>query len=722
MTRVSPAPAAVKAGSPKEAAPAGPGRSAPFRWIQSGLGLLSILGALCLAAAFCWRPISSFDIGYHLAYGEHFFKTGQIVQTNEFMYTRLNPQDTGGVGPGCWYEGDTYHFVNANWLTQVVLAAVNNAAGTAGLCWLQFGVSFAIFLVLLAIMWRGGLSRLAIAAGLMLVGLCSYERLNLRPEVFGYLLLIGQFGLLLSRRLRVWHIAGLLVLQVLAANVHSYFLLGIVLTGAFLADALLRLMWAHAKQAPNAELAGRAKMLAIALGAVLLASFVNPWTWRGAVMPVQTVLFLAKHHIGGEGGLGSVVHPWATIGEFTTPFLPGIWHTKATYAFLVVLGLAGASLLAALVRRRWDLVFVLAGMTYIAVQMRRNIAPGSMILVPAGMIAVKTAWEHFRPRLPTMKPPAAAWTKLGAAVVLLAASGLFCTSVAQNRFYFNERRPWRFGTGLSVGELPIQAADFIRREQPPGRLFCDYMCSSNLTYWTGYQVPVLTNTWAYPPYVMQWVIQACAGQRSFDPIVKDYQVGTVVLLNSSSTAPLMKALAGSKDWAVVDISANYVVFLRRSGPTADLAARLAIDPRAFDVPAFVARVRETDPVGVSAVNTAAWTLFRLGWGNAAIQTWHACLADDPGYYDAMGSLASSLAMRGTMRLQVMQELVKRNDPAGADKAKADAVADWDEAESLFRRALEINPDYTQARQDYNLLKQQRQALDRGVILLPETPQ
>ena len=94
------------------------------------LRAIVVAGPALLAVVLALRPMASFDIGYHLAYGDHFLRTGRIVQTNRFIYMKLDKDtlsDPANCGPGTTYDpvADVYRFVNANWLSQVVMAAVH---------------------------------------------------------------------------------------------------------------------------------------------------------------------------------------------------------------------------------------------------------------------------------------------------------------------------------------------------------------------------------------------------------------------------------------------------------------------------------------------------------------------------------------------------------------------------------------------------------------------
>ncbi|MHC4985853.1 MAG: hypothetical protein ACYTFO_06830, partial [Planctomycetota bacterium] len=87
-------------------------------------------GLLILALAY--RPITSLDLGYHLAYGETFLQTGQIVQDDRFISPALTSTDTEKwelLPQSGFDEEGRYHFLNANWLSQVILALLWRLGG-----------------------------------------------------------------------------------------------------------------------------------------------------------------------------------------------------------------------------------------------------------------------------------------------------------------------------------------------------------------------------------------------------------------------------------------------------------------------------------------------------------------------------------------------------------------------------------------------------------------
>ncbi|MGB2824636.1 MAG: hypothetical protein WBF17_26915, partial [Phycisphaerae bacterium] len=160
---------------------------------------LAVAAAAAFAVLLGVRTLTTPDLGYHLAYGDHFLDTGRIVDSDLGIYPMATPEGRRGLGlgPGCWYDADgTYRFPNANWLSQVVMAGVHRYTGLDGLSVLLAVLVAGVFAIAVVTMRRLGVGWTAVAAGILLTGMVAYERFLLRPEVFGYLVVMGQWWLL----------------------------------------------------------------------------------------------------------------------------------------------------------------------------------------------------------------------------------------------------------------------------------------------------------------------------------------------------------------------------------------------------------------------------------------------------------------------------------------------------------------------------------------------
>ncbi len=662
------------------------------------------------------RTIDNEDVGYHLAFGDAFLDTGRIVDHSPFLYTVQYTEPGRPLktpGPGGWYDADgKFQFVSANWLTQAAMSAVNRAGGGVGLSILQIALVAVMFGLLLLILHELGLPPLWMAATVVLLGLVSYERLVLRPELFTYVLLAAQLYVLLrathgAKELRIadcglriagngkepalplqseirnpslrtpvgaksailpWRSVALLcVLEVLLVNVHSYFLLGLIPVGAMLGDGIVRMMyfrWHSPRDvAAAADARRRSVRLGVALAAMTACGFVNPWTWRMVLLPFQTLWYFKVNHITDAGS----THPLSSIGEFYPPLSAAYFYAKATWAFIAVLAVAAVGLLAALLHRRWGHAALIVLMVMVSMSMRRNIAVASLLLIGPALAAIH---DLLGPRLPKRFAPKLA---VGGGCVVAVVSALLIWSVVTDAFHFNERRPSRFGLGYSPLKMPIDACGWINEHKPVGRVWCDVDVSSNLYYFLRphRDLPILTNSWAYQPKVIEDLIHACENAALFDLEARKYGVQIVVLRAGKGTSPLMKRLGAGDAWSPVFIDSMHVVFLRKDGPNAALAAKSAITPESLDAPArlepLLAEFAKQDPRPEFSTDLGALTLLRLGWTDPAIQAVRQALKISPDYVDALNLLGMMSALRANMRLEAKQYYDARTDlQAAAD--------------------------------------------------------
>ncbi|MCY2925700.1 MAG: hypothetical protein NT031_09705, partial [Planctomycetota bacterium] len=500
-----------KADSPPSlpASPAPPGQAA----ILLALGMTATF-----VAVLSLRPVMSVDVGYHLAYGEQFLRTGQIVDSSEFIYTcdpSLAPARRPEPGPGCWYDQNgEYRFPNANWLSQVIMALTHRLGGMRALSILTAAMVVATMAAAFTAMRRCGVGTLASAGGVVLAALAGYERFNMRPELPGYLVLLIQVAILVpaagaGRTISRRALVAIVALQILLVNLHSYFLLALAMTGAVLADRLARSLWRRlvVRNGQEADpLAGQTGRLAILLAAQTAACLVNPWTWRLAILPVQTLLYLRRHHVSAAAG-GE--HPWANIVEFYPTFTAGAFSAPIVMGvYVTILALAGAGILAAVWRRRWAWAGILAGAAAVSCSMRRNISVTSAVMA---CVALASLWHLIAPRLGRKSRPE--WLGMAMAAGLAVVSMALAVSVVSQRFYAWEGSSYRFGVGIDRVWTPLAAAEWINANQPAGRLWTDANVSSNMCYFTRPHrwVPSLTNTWAYPPATFKESLELVAG-------------------------------------------------------------------------------------------------------------------------------------------------------------------------------------------------------------------
>jgi len=660
--------------------------------VARAAGWLALAAAFLAGTLFAVRLLDSPDLGYHLACGEYALDHGELLRSNRWYYTELDPEvvaSPSAWGPASWWDAQsgTYRFVNVNWLSQVVMAAAERAAGVPGLMTLQILLFAATLAAGIAVGLRNGAPRPVLAAAVLLGALMASSRTPLRPEGFGYLALTLQWACLAGPGFGPRRALAVTLLQVLAANVHSYFLLGIGLTGAMLLQALLDVRAGSAAAAgPAPDLAARrsrAKWLAAALGGVLVAPFANPWFHRGAWMPIETLLYMQAHGIGSsEVPSGQMIHPWAAIRELRPTFLRGIaplTRELPNLAYLVGLAVALAALAVAFARRSWGWLLAVLAMTAASVQMNRNVAIFGLIAMPVAAVVL-----GGRPRRASIA--------LAAAVV--AAAALVTDSVVRQRFYLPLGGRARFGFGVSRAIVPVAPAEWINEHDPPGRVWCDYDTSSNLMWFTRphRDMPITTGTWTFPPRQMLDAILIDVGQLPFAPFVEKYDVRTAVLSTVwKGPTPLFGSLVTDPAWVVVDVQPTYVVFVRSSGSSAALAAANERTAEAFDLAAFVAEAEAADPVVNRTLGKGAETLLALGWREPAARVYREMLRRDGNDPEAHAGIARGYLEAAAQRLGDMRAREDAGEQAAADSSRAEARTLCRQAAESAQRALELDP-------------------------------
>jgi len=273
------------------------------------------------ALYFLWNTEADNDLWGHLLFGRAMLAAGAVPRVDTYAYT------TAGQ---LW--------VNHEWLSQVLMAAVYGWAGPAGLLLSKFAVALTTFLLVLS----GTRRRTASIHTQAVVGLLALTVLargcSIRPQVVTYcctaliLLLLKAYR---SGRQRVlWLMPGIFLLW---ANMHGGFVLGLGILGLF----------AFTDLGCRVE---RSLQPLLVLGVSAVATLLNPYGWR---------LFL---FVGNE----------LTRPHPITEWQPATFEA-AHFSFLVMLGVFVAT--AAFIRdwRRdgWQTVLALA-VGYLALRHQRH--------------------------------------------------------------------------------------------------------------------------------------------------------------------------------------------------------------------------------------------------------------------------------------------------------------------------------------------------------------
>ncbi len=172
-----------------------------------------------------------------------------------------------------------------------------------------------------------------------------------------------------------------------------------------------------------------------------------------------------------------------------------------------------------------------------------------------------------------------------------------------------------------------QLAAWLNQHDPTGTMWTDYHSSSQWHYFTRPHrpVPILTNTWAYPPATLDRFLLYCGirprGQwLRFEQVdaqrrqaIRDFGL-EIAALRWDSARQMTGCFVLDPSWALVHLGGLHLVFLRTGpdAPNGELAARHVITPSSLMASGYMDRVATLDPVAAVAFFRAGRCLYELG--------------------------------------------------------------------------------------------------------------
>jgi hypothetical protein len=425
------------------------------------VAVLVLLGLL--GAALGCRQIASPDLGWHLSYADWIVEHRDVPTTDPLTYTVPDRDAT-----------------NPQWLFQLGVHAVMGLAGSAGvvIATIALTLGFAGLLI-----WRArrriGHVPLAVVPLLLLFFLGNAW--EMRPHLMSWLL--GAVVLLIleayTRGRRRW--LGLApVVMVLWVNLHSVFILGLVILGSYVAaDVVTALRQRRAVD----------RRLLITAAVALACCLINPYHAKALVLPFQQLADLQGGSVfkSAVSGTSEFLSPFR-LEPYTAPGGPfALLHSYfywQLFGVLALLGLVGAA-------RRMRLVdwILFIGFAYLFVTANKNFGFFVMATLPviAEGLGRVGAWcgsaiAPGRPPDAEPKPRIAAhltWAVVCAACIVGAWTGWF-----YDMAWSDNRR----GVGINKLVLPVGACAFIEEHGIDGRVLNTWNDGGYITWATGQSV------------------------------------------------------------------------------------------------------------------------------------------------------------------------------------------------------------------------------------------
>lgn len=531
---------------------------------------LSFLSLLIFIEFF--HPITSLssDLGRHIKMGEIMWQTKQVVTTNLFSYTYPN-----------------FPFINHHWFSEVIFYLMQHTFGMNSLIILTT-VCYASCFFLLYLYLRKKTSLFSLSVSFFLsIGILAL-RTDIRPEMFSMLFTTIFVIVLYRYREKYTHLIFILpFLEVLWVNLHIYFIIGPIIVGLFLLEAIIK-RTLYTK-----------KLFFILAGVFIctcLATLINPHGLTGAVYPFQVF-----HNYG------------LSIAENLDIFSLDLAHS--IFFFLSLL-LFFASLLISIKQTKgidWLLGIVFGILAITAV---RNIALYAFVVIIPFSLALDQVilplWQEAKQKLPYAQTPIYSFLFLS----ILLTTAWYIPFPAKNS-----------GIGLGFDYGPQYAGAFYLQNHLPGNVYNNFDMGSYLDYilYPKQQTFVDGRPEAFPTNFFTSVYLPSENNPTvFESITKQYNLNTIVWDITDYTpesANFLYNIVRNPQWKLVYLDEHSVILVKDIKQNSDVTHQYAMTESTI-------RISHPSHTMLGLQKSAAF-FQEVGWDNALLKITKQMLTNNP---------------------------------------------------------------------------------------------
>lgn len=494
---------------------------------------ITLLAVFAMAA----RISVDTDTWWHLRAGKWIVENGAIPQTDPFSYTRL--------GEPWQYPG---------WLVEVPMYAIFNWFGPGGLNLLTAVMVMLTFAFLWKSLSGGPLLRafvivLAAATSAVYWAARPYLVTFLLTSVFLWILEDWRWDKSREDGRRLWLLP---LLMIIWANSHGGFAVGFLLWGVYFAREGGRCIWSimcqrwfsnrravyldcHEGDFPIYK--RRFVRISIVGLLMVIAVCINPYGLVMLAYPFKTI---------GIGVLQDYIQEWQSPD----------FHSLSVQPFALLLILTFATVGASRKRIAFTDFVLIAGFAYMGLMARRNIAIFSLVApvvltryAAPFIVSVERIFGKRQIILdtpPSRKQVIINWGILIVIIlaVLLKVSQIYPRSV--NEGYFGET-------------LPVDAAGYLKENQPSGRLFNSYNWGGYVL-WALPEYPVFVDgrTDLYDDEIFNVWLKVVQGEDGWQEILNKWDVN-IILLEPDS--PVIEKLEGG-GWKLTFMDQLAVIYMK----------------------------------------------------------------------------------------------------------------------------------------------------------------
>lgn len=500
--------------------------------------------------------LSDPDIWLHIKTGEYIVKHRAIPKIDTFSAVVSGKE-----------------WIDHSWLTQVIFYLVFNSGGADNLIMLSAIIVTLAFWVLFSTAYKSTGNLLLPVSALFITIFASTTRFNIRPENFS-LLFFSFFLFMLTRRVRSRMLLLLPAIQLLWVNCHGFYVLGpLLVVTRIIAEklknpSLLPWEWAKVETLDALSYKNLKKIFAL----VCLASFLNPYGYKGALYPIWITF-----HAAGRLGI---------FYNYIRELMP-TWYHPATYEYYYIL--AGLSFLAFAINfKRININYLLLWLFFFAISVRinRNIIFFNFIAFLSVTDSLnndfnlnKISLARLRKYFPNeiLRP-----FKCLILLLIIISVSMHGSNMLNSSYYiFEEARTKSSFLGITAKECAAKAADFMLENNLPKNIFNFFNDGSYLIYRLAPKGKVFIDgrTELYGgAFFEDYEKILNVNKNTIASLFKKYNINTVLISQPFfDMHGLARYFYTSRGWALVYFDADALIFLKNNTQNKNLINKFKVD-------------------------------------------------------------------------------------------------------------------------------------------------
>ncbi len=594
-----------------------------WRKINYFVGILPLGALFGLIVFVTGIEIKDLDLWLHLAMGKFIMLKHFVPATDVFS---------------CTLQGATW--INHEWLFQVIVYNIYTIFGPDGLIKMQTVVVTSTMGILLFLGYHKD-RQLLTTFTLLMVFLVYQQRFTIRPDIYS-LLFFTLYVFILSLHIdKRWAVFSLFFIQVLWVNMHGFFFFGplFILIG-LISEWIKRRVplpysWNESGRLTDTEY-GRMKMAFIM---VILASLINPLTFKGAWYPIATFFSLS-----GENKIF-----FDFIQELQKPITSETIFSQGRFIYYKML-IFFSFLSFIFNRKKIDISTFFLWLVFLVFSLKASRNTSFFAFAAYLVIITNVVQISFQDIVPlrfTGKKFQYV-TEIMAKLILLVWIMTYCQGIAARGYYDFDKyeRKSEFG-GITQRTYPDKAADFLVAHDIKGNFFNDFNSGAYLLGRTFPNIKVFmdgrTEVYGGKFFNSYRQIWDRGDMDLFEKAIKKYNLTGAFLNSVAQRIPegILKYLYQQEEWKVVYFDYDAIVFLKDVPQNKKIIEEFAIDLTQWQV-----KKVNLLKVGVEKIIPyrnyyRAVTLEALGLDDQAIAEAQEAIRVAPGYgdpYDLIGKI------------------------------------------------------------------------------------